>query len=80
MCTYLDMSLQSIECRALRTKYTQLLAMGVQNLHDVSANEPFNFKLVDGAGPEGEDVNPTVCGIHSKSDLGQYMIHDCGFL
>ena len=54
--------------------------MGVQNLHYVSANEPFNFKLVDGAGSEGEDVNPTVCVIHSKSDLGQYMIHDCGFL
>ena len=35
----------------------------------------FDFKLVDGAGSEGKDVNPTVCGIHS-SDLGQYMIAD----
>jgi hypothetical protein len=58
---------------ALRAEYAKLLAAGVVGLHYVEAGSLFRDRITPG--PEGWEVNPTVCGVHS-SDLGQYEIAD----
>lgn len=58
---------------ALRAEYAKLLAEGVEGLHYVEAGSLFRDRITPG--PEGWEVNPTVCGVHS-SDLGQYEIAD----
>jgi hypothetical protein len=56
---------------ALHKQYDMLVAEGDKNLHYVEAAQLFKGVLTPGT--EGQDVNPTVCGVHS-SDLGQYEI------
>lgn len=68
-----DWAASSRKNRALRAQYDSLIHGGenASLLYYVDSLPLFRKALTPG--PEGKDVNPTVCGVHS-SDLGQYEI------